>query len=102
MRFAIHNGVGRSWGEVYNMGFVVYKRVRKGTNFDAEAFQNFGCSRNREGCFPNANMLQTMMHISEPPPAVPPASSQPPPPPPEPPPPLTLKGFCTRLAGWGI
>ena len=65
MGFAIHKGVGRLWGEVYNMGFVVYKGVRTGTNFDAKGFQNFGCSRNMEGCFPNASMLQTMMHIRE-------------------------------------
>ena len=43
MGFAIHKGVGRSWGEVYNIGFVVYKGVRKGTSFDAKGFQNFGC-----------------------------------------------------------
>ena len=65
MGFAIHKGVGRSWGEVHNMGFVACKGVRKSSNFDAEGFQSFGYSRNREDCFPNASMLQTMMHIKE-------------------------------------
>ena len=36
MGFTIHKGVGRSWGEVYNMGFVVHKEVRIGTNFEAK------------------------------------------------------------------
>ena len=31
MGFAIHKGVGHSWGQVYNMGFVVHKGVRKGS-----------------------------------------------------------------------
>ena len=65
MGFAIHKGVGHSWGLVYNMGFVVYKGVRKGSNFERERSQNFYCSRNREGCLPNASMLQTMMHVRE-------------------------------------
>ena len=36
MGFAIYRAVGRSWGEVYNMGFVVYKGVRKDTKFEAK------------------------------------------------------------------
>ena len=58
MGFAIYKEVGCSWGEVYNMGFVVYKGVRKCTNFEAK-FWLF------KEHFPNANMLQTMMHIRE-------------------------------------
>ena len=41
------------------------QRSEKSSNFDAARFQNFGCSRNKEGCFPNASMLQKMMHIRE-------------------------------------
>ena len=47
------------------MGSTVYKGVRKSDNLDAKGFQNFGGSKKREGCFPNAGMLQTMMHIVE-------------------------------------
>ena len=47
------------------MGLVVYKGVRKCANFDTKGFRNFGCSRNRERCFPNTSILQTMMHITE-------------------------------------
>ena len=63
MGFTIHKGVRRSWGEVRNMGLTVYKGAIKGSDFDVEGIQNFGPSRNMEGCFPNASMLQTMMHI---------------------------------------
>ena len=65
--FVIHKGVGWSWGDVYNMRFVVCKGVRKSNNFESQGIQNFCCSQNKQGCFPNASMLQTMMQIKQPP-----------------------------------
>ena len=52
MGFAIHKGAELSWGEVYIMWFMVYKRVGEARNFEAEGIKNFGQPKNKEGCFP--------------------------------------------------